>query len=210
MTIEEYISLHSDDEPDYLAEINRETWVKQINPRMCSGHFQGRVLSMFSKMIQPKNILETGTFTGYSALSFAEGLAADGTLDTIEIDDELEDIILSNIRKSPFADKIFLHIGDALEIIPTLKKKYDLIFIDADKNYYIDYYEAVLPILNDGGYILVDNTLWGGKVVEKVDEHDKQTVEIIRFNDMIKADKRVEKVLLPVRDGLTLMRKLNI
>lgn len=207
MTIEEYILLHSDDEPDYLAAINRDTWVKQINPRMCSGHFQGRVLSMFSKMIRPNNILEIGTFTGYSALSFAEGLTEDGSLDTIEIDDELEDIILENISKSPYADKISLHIGEALEIIPTLKKRYDLIFIDADKNFYVDYYEAVLPVLNDGGYILVDNTLWAGKVVEKTNEHDKQTVEILRFNDMIKADKRVEKVLLPVRDGLTLMRK---
>lgn len=207
MTIDDYIVAHSDDEPDYLAEINRETWVKQINPRMCSGHFQGRVLSMLGKMIQPRHILEIGTFTGYSALSLAESLTDDGSLDTIEIDDELESVILENLKKSPYSDKIHLHIGDAMDVIPTLNKEYDLVFIDADKNQYKANYEAVLPILRQGGFILIDNTLWGGKVVEEVQENDKQTQEIIRFNDMLKADNRVEKVLLPVRDGLTVVRK---
>lgn len=208
MTLDDYILSHSEDEPDYLAKVNRNTWLKQINPRMCSGHLQGRVLSMLSKMIQPQNILEIGTFTGYSALCLAESLQEGGSLDTIEIDDELEDFIRDNFRLSPYDNKINLHIGDAMEIIPNLKKTYDLVFIDADKDHYLNYFDNVLPLLRSGGFIIVDNTLWNGKVTKEVDPHDKQTIEIMRFNDVVKSDKRVEKVILPIRDGLTVIRKL--
>lgn len=207
MTIDEYILKHIEEEPDYLVKINRDTWVKQINPRMCSGHLQGRVLSMLGKMIQPQHILELGTFTGYSTLCLAESLTENGSLDTIEIDDELEDFILDNFDQSPYADRVKLHIGDALEIISRLNKTYDLVFIDADKNIYLQYYEAVLPLVRRGGFILADNTLWAGKVVEDIRPNDKQTHAIIRFNEVIQADTRVEKVILPVRDGLTIIRK---
>lgn len=207
MTLEDYILAHIDDEPDYLSVINRRTWVRQINPRMCSGHLQGRVLSMLSKMIRPKRILEIGTFTGYSALCFAEGLSDGGYVDTIEIDDELEEFIRENIALSPYQDRINLYVGDALEIVPALKKSYDLVFIDADKTCYTKYYEAVLPLVSSGGFILADNTLWSGKVVAEKQPQDKQTDEIIRFNERIKVDARVEKVILPLRDGLTILRK---
>ncbi len=207
MTLEDYILDHSDAEPDYLAKINRNTWLKQINPRMLSGHLQGRILSMIAKMIQPKNVLEIGTFTGYSALCLAEGLDDGGCVDTIEIDDELEDFIRENFSISPYENQINLHIGDAMEVIPNLDKVYDLVFLDADKSLYSDYFELVLPKLRQGGFILADNTIWSGKVMEEPQQKDKQTLEIIHFNDKIKKDNRVEKVLLPVRDGLTLIRK---
>ena len=207
MTLDDYVLQHIDAEPEYLAEINRNTWVRQMNPRMCSGHLQGRVLSMIARMIQPQNILEIGTFTGYSALCFAESLPKNGCVDTIEINDELEDFIRENFRTSPYEDKIKLHIGDALKIIPILDKKYDLVFLDADKSQYIRHFEVVFPKVRTGGFILADNTIWAGKVIEDVQSNDWQTQEIIRFNDLIKADNRVEKVILPVRDGLTIIRK---
>ncbi|ADQ79421.1 O-methyltransferase family 3 [Paludibacter propionicigenes WB4] len=207
MNLDEYISNHSDAEPEYLAKINRATHVKLINPRMCSGHLQGRVLSMFCRMIQPNRILELGTFTGYSALCMAEALPEGGVLHTIECDDELEDFILQNFAGSEYADKIQLHIGDALTEIEKLNETFDLVFIDADKREYLDYYEAVLPKLRCGGYILADNTLWDGKVLKTVEPNDKQTIEIMRFNDFVATDPRVEKVILPLRDGLTLIRK---
>lgn len=207
MNLDEYISNHSDVEPEYLAKINRVTHVKLINPRMCSGHLQGRVLSMFCRMIQPNRILELGTFTGYSALCMAEALPEGGVLHTIECDDELEDFILQNFAGSEYADKIQLHIGDALTEIEKLNETFDLVFIDADKREYLDYYEAVLPKLRCGGYILADNTLWDGKVLKTVEPNDKQTIEIMRFNDFVATDPRVEKVILPLRDGLTLIRK---
>lgn len=207
MNLDEYISKHSDAEPEYLAKINRATHVKLINPRMCSGHLQGRVLSMFCRMIQPNRILELGTFTGYSALCMAEALPEGGVLHTIECDDELEDFILQNFAGSEYADKIQLHIGDALAEIEKLNETFDLVFIDADKREYLDYYEAVLPKLRRGGYILADNTLWDGKVLKAVEPNDKQTIEIMRFNDFVATDPRVEKVILPLRDGLTLIRK---
>jgi len=207
MNLDEYISKHSDVEPEYLAKINRATHVKLINPRMCSGHLQGRVLSMFCHMIQPNRILELGTFTGYSALCIAEALPEGGVLHTIECDDELEDFILQNFAGSEYADKIQLHIGDALTEIEKLNETFDLVFIDADKREYLDYYEAVLPKLRRGGYILADNTLWDGKVLKAVEPNDKQTIEIMRFNDFVATDPRVEKVILPLRDGLTLIRK---
>ena len=207
MNLDEYISKHSDAEPEYLAKINRATHVKLINPRMCSGHLQGRVLSMFCHMIQPNRILELGTFTGYSALCMAEALPEGGVLHTIECDDELEDFILQNFAGSEYADKIQLHIGDALTEIEKLNETFDLVFIDADKREYLDYYEAVLSKLRRGGYIFADNTLWDGKVLKAVEPNDKQTIEIMHFNDFVATDPRVEKVILPLRDGLTLIRK---
>jgi len=194
-------------EPEYLAKVNRATHVKVINPRMCSGHLQGRVLSMLCHMIQPKCILELGTFTGYSALCMAEALPNDGILHTIECDDELEDFIRQNFDGSEHGHKIKLHIGEALQVINSLEETFDLVFIDADKREYMSYYEAVLPKLKVGGFIFADNTLWDGKVLEAVDANDKQTIEIIHFNDFVAKDKRVEKVILPLRDGLTLIRK---
>ena len=207
MNIEDYITAHSDSEPEYLAHINRATHVRMINPRMCSGHFQGRALAMFCHMIQPNKVLEIGTFTGYSALCMAEALNNDAVLHTIECDDELEDFILQNFAGSEHGHKIKLHIGDALEEIEKLNETFDLIFIDADKREYLAYYEAVLPKLKPGGFILADNTLWDGKVLKQVDTNDKQTIEIMRFNDFVATDQRVEKVMLPLRDGLTIIRK---
>ncbi|HPT42359.1 MAG TPA: O-methyltransferase [Paludibacteraceae bacterium] len=208
MTIEDYILQNIDPEPGYLTELNRNTWTRILNPRMCSGHLQGRVLNMLCKMIHPVNVLELGTFTGYSALCIAEALEETGILDTIESDDELEEFILSNFENTPYKNIINLHIGDALKVIPTLGKIYDLVFIDADKREYSAYYNAVLPIIRPGGFIIADNTLWSGKVVEKVPQNDHQTKGIMQFNQLIATDKRVEKVILPLRDGLTIIRKL--
>ncbi|MDD4992023.1 MAG: O-methyltransferase [Paludibacter sp.] len=207
MNIEDYILSHSDPEPEYLAKVNRATHVKLINPRMCSGHLQGRVLSMFCHMISPKSVLELGTFTGYSALCMAEALTDNAVLHTIECDDELEDFIRQNFAGSEHGHKIKLHIGEALNVIESLSETFDLVFIDADKREYLAYYEAVLPKLRAGGFILADNTLWDGKVLKTVDANDKQTIEIMHFNDFIATDDRVEKVMLPLRDGLTLIRK---
>lgn len=207
MNLEDYILLHGDEEPTYLAQINRKTHLKLINPRMLSGHLQGRVLSMFSKMIQPYHILEIGTFTGYSALCLAEGLTAKGKLHTIELDDELEDLILENIEGSALKDKITLHIGDAKTLIAQIDATFDLVFIDADKREYQAYYDAAFPKVRQGGYLLVDNTLWDGKVLKEADPHDKQTEAINQFNKMIAQDVRIEKLILPLRDGLTIIRK---
>lgn len=207
MNIEEYILSHSDVEPEYLAKVNRATHVKLINPRMCSGHLQGRVLNMFCHMIKPKRVLELGTLTGYSALCMAEALPEDAVLHTIECDEELEDFILQNFAGSEHGHKIKLHIGDALTEIKKLDETFDLVFIDADKREYLAYYEAILPKLIAGGFILADNTLWDGKVLKAVDSNDKQTIEIMKFNDFVAKDSRVEKVMLPLRDGLTIIRK---
>lgn len=208
MEQEEYILAHGDAEPDYLAKINRKTHLKMINPRMLSGHLQGRVLSMLSKMIQPGRILEVGTYTAYSALCLAEGLSAKGKLHTIECDDELEDFIRENIQSSPYQEQIVLHIGDAKKLIPEMDVMFDLVFLDADKREYQVYYDAVFPKLRKGGFMLVDNTLWDGKVLQEVDEKDNQTEAIRKFNDYVAADSRVEKLILPLRDGLTMIRKL--
>lgn len=207
MTTEEYILQHSEKEPEYLAKINRATHLRMINPRMLSGHLQGRVLAMFCQMIQPVKILELGTFTGYSALCMAEALPEGGILHTVECDDELEDFILGNLNSVKHGTKVKLHIGNALEIINTLNETFDLVFIDADKREYTAYYEAVLPKLRNGGFILADNTLWDGKVLKTAEENDKQTAEIQKFNTRIANDNRVEKVMLPLRDGLTIIRK---
>lgn len=206
--IDAYMAAHSDAEPDYLALVNRAAHVHTINPRMLSGHFQGRILKMLVRMIQPQYVLEIGTFVGYSALCMAEGLPAGGHVDTIEIDDELEEFIREQLAKSPFEERITLHIGDALEVIPQLDTTFDLVFIDADKRLYRDYYELVLPRLKSGGFILADNTLWDGKVlIDKPESNDYQTIAIKAFNDFIATDHRIEKVILPLRDGLTLMMK---
>lgn len=208
MNIEEYIQTHTDRVPDYLQKIERKTYLEQINPRMCSGALQGRILRMLVAMIRPQKILEIGTFTGYSALCMAEALPHDGQIDTIEIDDELEEDIQQNFDNSPYAHQIKLYIGDAKQFIPTLHQAYDLVFIDADKKMYSQYYDLVLPIVKEGGFIFADNTLWNNKVIdEKIDPRDKQTIEIMRFNEKVKEDMRVECVILPIRDGLTIIRK---
>ena len=206
--IDAYMAAHSDAEPEYLALVNRAAHVHTINPRMLSGHFQGRILKMLVRMIQPQRVLEIGTFVGYSALCMAEGLPEGGHVDTIEIDDELEEFIREQLAKSPFEERITLHIGDALEVIPQLDMTFDLVFIDADKRLYRDYYELVLPRLKSGGFILADNTLWDGKVlIDKPESNDYQTIAIKAFNDFIATDNRIEKVILPLRDGLTLIMK---
>jgi len=207
VTEEEYILAHSDAEPDYLALINRKTHLKMINPRMMSGHLQGRALSMFCSMIKPERILEIGTFTGYSALCMAETLSETGVIHTIERDDELEDFIMENFELSGLATKIKLHIGDAIDVIQKLDDTFDFVFIDGDKREYADYYDAVFPKVRNGGFILADNTLWDGKVLKNVSSNDSQTIEIMRFNDKIARDNRIEKVMLPLRDGLTIIRK---
>lgn len=206
--LEEYILSHIDDEGDALARLNRETHIYHLRPRMCSGHLQGRLLKMFVRMINPQNILELGTFTGYSALCLAEGLIApDGELHTIEIDDELEDFIRSHFEASPFADRIHLHIGDARDILPTIDKTFDLVFMDANKREYSEYYNLVFPRLAPGGFIIADNTLWDGKVVDWGKKLDAQTEGILKFNDYVAQDDRVEKVIIPLRDGLTIIYK---
>ena len=206
--LEEYILSHIDAEGEALTRLNRETHIYHLRPRMCSGHLQGRLLKMFVRMINPRNILELGTFTGYSALCLAEGLIApDGELHTIEIDDELEDFICSHFEASPLADRIKLHIGDAREILPTLGKTFDLVFMDANKREYCEYYDMVFPLLSPGGFIIADNTLWDGKVVDWGKKLDAQTEGILKFNDYGAQDDRVEKVIIPLRDGLTIIYK---
>ena len=206
--LEDYILSHIDEEGEHLARLNRETHIYHLRPRMCSGRLQGRLLKMFVRMINPRNILELGTFTGYSGLCLAEGLIApDGELHTIEIDDELEDFIRSHFEASAFADRIHLHIGDAREILPSLGKTFDLVFMDANKREYCEYYDLVFPMLAPGGFIIADNTLWDGKVVDWGKKLDAQTEGILRFNDMVAHDDRVEKVIIPLRDGLTIIYK---
>ena len=206
--LEEYILSHIDPEPELLKEIDREVHVKLLHASMMSGHLQGRLLKMLTRMIRPERVLEIGTFVGYSTLCFAEGLEENGEVHTIEIDDELEDFIRSNFEKSELASKIKLHIGDALQIIPEFEdESFDLAFIDADKELYWKYFEATLPKIRKGGFILVDNTLWYGKVVEKVESSDRATQGILNFNEKLANDDRVEKVILPVRDGITVVRK---
>ena len=207
MELDEYIEAHSQAEPAYLARVNRATHVRLINPRMLSGHLQGRLLAMFCHMIAPQRILELGTYSGYSALCMAETLPENGLLHTIEADDELEDFIRENIDGSGYGHKIRLHIGAALDIIPQIDETFDLVFIDADKREYREYFEAVLPKVRTGGFILADNTLWDGKVLSAVKANDHQTIAIMEFNDFIAKDDRIEKMLLPFRDGLTIMRK---
>lgn len=218
MTLSEYIERHSSPENEVLQRITRSTHLEVINPRMLSGHVQGRVLSMLSQMIQPKRILELGTFTGYSALCLAEGLSEDGLLITIEHNDEMEDSIRRNLALSPLGEKIELMIGDAKETLRRLGDKargdkakgeeFDLVFIDADKKEYCDYLDLVLPLMRKGGWILADNTLWDGHIIDPAYDKDRQTVALRAFNDKVAEDTRLEKVILPLRDGLTIIRKL--
>ena len=206
MELDEYIESHIDREPAHLHDLYRRTHLTRLYARMCSGHVQGRLLAMLSKMISPERVLELGTFTGYSALCLAEGLADDGELHTVEIDDEAEDELLELFASAPGGQRITLHIGDALQTIETLGGEWDLVFIDANKRNYCDYYDLVFPNVRHGGYIIADNTLWDGKVVDPT-AHDAQTEGILSFNDMIASDDRVEKVILPIRDGMTIIRK---
>lgn len=205
--IDKYILNHIDPEDEILKELDRETNLNVLGARMISGHLQGQVLSLLSKLIRPKSILEIGTFTGYSAICLAKGLEEGGKLFTIEIDDELENIAKKYFEKAGIQNLIVQKIGPALEIIPTLKETFDLVFIDAHKPEYPAYYEAVFDKVNKGGIIIADNTLWSGKVLELPADDDIATQGIIQFNEMIKNDNRVEKVILPLRDGMTIIRK---
>jgi caffeoyl-CoA O-methyltransferase len=206
--LETYVANHSQNEPGLLAELNRETHQKILQPRMLSGHFQGRVLSMLSKIMQPANILEIGTYTGYATLCLAEGLAESGTIDTLDNNEELFDFQRKYFDKSRWGNQITQHLGNALDIIPTLNKKYDLVFIDADKENYINYFHMIVPMMNKGSIILSDNVLWSGKVLEVVKPNDLNTKTLLEYNELLKNDPRVETVLLPIRDGLTVSRVL--
>ena len=205
--LERYILAHTEPEPEYLYKLWRATNIYTIHGRMASGHLQGRLLKMLVRMIRPKNILEIGTFSGYSAISMAEGLSDDGHLYTFEINDEMEDFTRPWIEGSEVADKISFIIGDALTEAPKLGIAFDLVFMDGDKRTYRDCYEMVMTLLKPGGYILADNTLWDGHVVDHAYDKDKQTQGIETFNDYIARDERVEQVILPLRDGLTIIRK---
>ncbi len=207
--LEQYILKHTKPEEELLTELDRITNLNTVQPRMLSGHLQGTILEMISKMISPSSILEIGTFTGYSALCLAKGLTTNGTLHTIEIDDELAPVAQSYFDRANYGNKIHLHIGNALEIIPTLNTTFNLAFIDGDKRQYIDYYKALIPHMTKGGFILADNVLWGGKVVWDVAASDAQTKGILAFNDFVHNDSSVENVLLPIRDGIMLLRKVR-
>ena len=206
--LEDYIEQHSEKEPELLAALNKETYQKILLPRMLSGHFQGRVLSMLSKLIRPVNILEIGTYTGYSALCLCEGMQENGTLHTIDIKEELIDFQRKHFDKSPWGKQIFQHLGEAIDIIPTFDMKFDLVFIDADKENYLNYFELIVPKMNKGGIILSDNVLWSGKVLEPLHPNDLSTKVLLEYNQLLKNDPRVETVLLPIRDGLTVSRVL--
>ncbi|MDY0781267.1 O-methyltransferase [Tenacibaculum sp. IB213877] len=204
--IDNYVIKHSQQEPVLLKELNKETWQKVLNPRMLSGSFQGRILSMLSKLIQPKNILEIGTYTGYSALCLAEGMQSNGMLHTIDKNEELEELQYKYFQKSDYKDQIIQHIGNAIDIIPTIDAKFDLVFIDADKSNYINYFHLIINKMNKGGVILSDNVLWSGKVVEELDPKDIDTKVLLEYNHLLNTDDRLETVLLPIRDGLTISR----
>ena len=205
--LENYILEHSDEEGALLSALNRDANVNLLRPRMLSGHLQGRILKMFCRMIQPKKILEIGTYTGYATLCMAEGIQEDGEIISIEINDEMEDFIEKYRQRSPHKNKIKICYGDAIRIVPTLQGPFDLVFIDADERLYSEYFDSVFPKVRQGGIILADNTLWDGKVIEDPIPTDKQTLGIMNFNDKIKRDNRIEKVILPLRDGLTLIWK---
>lgn len=204
--IDNYVVKHSQQEPQILQELTRETWQKVLNPRMLSGAFQGRVLSMLSKLIQPKSVLEIGTYTGYSALSIAEGLAKNGIIHTIDKNEELFSLQSTYFEKSGFKNQIQQYVGNALEIIPTIEEKFDLVFIDADKSNYINYFNLIIDKMNSGGIILSDNVLWSGKVVEELNSKDTDTKVLLEYNALLNNDERLETVLLPIRDGLTISR----
>ena len=204
--LEDYIEQHSKKEPELLAALDKETYQKVLLPRMLSGHFQGRVLSMLSKLVNPVTILEIGTYTGYSALCLCEGMQEKGILHTIDIKEELVDFQRKYFNKSPWGKQIVQHLGQAIDIIPTLDLKFDLVFIDADKENYLNYFELIIPKMNKGGIILSDNVLWSGKVLEPLQSNDLSTKIIMEYNQLLKTDPRVESILLPIRDGLTVSR----
>lgn len=206
MTLDEYILQHIDAEGDYLHALWRDTQLRLSYGQMASGHLQGRLLKMLVQMIKPLKVLELGTFSGYATLSMAEGLPEGAEIYTFEVFDENEDFLREWFEGSAYKDKIHLHIGDALQLLPQMEEQWDLAFIDADKREYVAYYEMLLPMMRPGGYILADNTLWYGRVVEKARESDLQTRGVQAFNDLVASDNRVEKVILPLRDGLTLIR----
>ncbi|WP_396182428.1 O-methyltransferase [Flavobacterium sp.] len=206
--LEDYVAFHSQNEPELLAQLNKETYQKILLPRMLSGHFQGRVLSMLSKLIRPKNILEIGTYTGYATLCLCEGMQENGMVHTIDIKEELVDFQRKYFDKSSWGNQIVQHLGEAIDIIPKIETTFDLVFIDADKENYLNYYELIVPKMNKGGIILSDNVLWSGKVVEPLKEGDLSTQVLLEYNKRLKDDIRVETVLLPIRDGLTVSRVL--
>lgn len=206
--IQRYVEEHTQAESPILQQLNRETHAKVLMPRMLSGHLQGRVLSMFSRMIQPSYVLEIGTYTGYSAICLAEGLTQGGKVITLDINEELEPLVRRYFEEAGVSNRIDFRIGDALEIIPKLDQKMDLVFIDADKKNYADYFDLVIAKVRKGGYILADNVLWSGKVIQGVESVDKDTQAIQAFNDKVHNDQQVENVLFPIRDGLMVMRKL--
>ena len=206
-SIEEYVLSHIDKEPEVLSWLTRETHLRTLKPRMLSGHLQGRMLKMFCSMMSAKRILEIGTFTGYSAICMAEALPEDGELHTLEINDEMEDFLQEVFLKSGMSDKIHLHIGDASAIIPGLDGLFDVVFMDGNKRHYSEYFDVVFPKLRLGGLLIADNTLWDCHVLE--DSKDAQTVGIQKFNDKVFSDERVERVIVPVRDGMTLIRKIK-
>lgn len=205
--LDKYINKHIDAEGDYLHRLYRATNIHTLHGRMASGHLQGRLLKLLVRMIRPKRIIEVGTFSGYSALCMAEGLEEGSKIITFEINDEMEDFTRPWIENSAYADKIDFRIGNAIAEAPLLGVMFDMAFIDGDKRTYIETYRALFPIINSGGYIIADNTLWNGHVIDHAYDHDKQTIGIREFNDMIAKDERIEKVILPIRDGLTVIRK---
>ncbi len=205
--LDQYVCAHSENEPEILADLNRRTHVSVIQPRMLSGHYQGRVLSMLSHMIQPEKVLEIGTYTGYSALCLAEGLKEKGHLTTIDVNEELEDFVAAYIEKAGMGDRITQLIGDAIDIIPTLDEQFDIVFIDADKKNYCNYYDLIFDKVKSGGYIIADNVLWSGKVLEDYDSLDRETKILMDYNRKIHEDERVHEVLLPIRDGIMIARK---
>ena len=207
--LEQYLLSHIVEEKPLMARLYRETQLRMVNGRMCSGHLQGSLLTLLSRLMRPHRILEIGTYTGYSALCLAEGLSDNGVIHTIEINDELENLASSFFEESGMSHRIIQHIGDAEMVVPTLNDIFDLVFIDADKRKYLAHYNLVFPKVAIGGVIIADNTLWAGKVVQKVARTDEQTISIMQFNDFVKNDPRVETFMIPVRDGITVLRKIS-
>ena len=203
----QYAEMYSEEESPVLKKLNRETHLKVLHPRMLSGHMQGKLLQMFSYMLNPKQILEIGTYTGYSAICLSAGLCEDGIIHTIDVNPELEDMVKRYFHEAGIEQKSKKYIGNALEIIPTINETFDLVFIDADKENYLNYYKLIFDKVRNGGFILADNVLWDGKVLNTPKPNDTETTGIIEFNEFVHQDKRVENLLLPIRDGLMVMRK---